>query len=89
LASYSLEFDLRWNGYYDALDTSIKERAKKQLRKLKEGLEGRHLKHGLDYFVLEFGQHRICYRKFEERKVKRVYFVGDHKEYEKWLGLMR
>jgi len=89
LISYSLEFDFGWNEYYAALDNSIKERAKKQLRKLKEGLDGRHLKHGLDYFVLEFGQHRICYKTFAERKVKRVYFVGDHKEYEKWLGLIK
>ena len=84
--SYTLKFDEDWLEYYNRLDSSIQNRAKKLLRKLKEGLDGRHLKHGLDFFVLEFGQYRICYKKDEQQKTKKLYFVGDHKEYEKWIG---
>lgn len=85
-SSYDLTFDQDWPEYYGQLDGGLQIRAKKLLRKLKEGLDGRHLKYGVDFYVLEFGQYRMCYKKFEEQKVKKLYFVGDHKEYEKWLG---
>jgi len=39
--------------------------------------------HGVDYFVEKVGQYRICHKSFENRKVRRFYFVGDHKQYEK------
>ena len=87
MSSYTLEFDSDWTKYYGKLDRSIRNIVRKKLLKLKSGVEGRHLKHGLDYFVLEFGQYRICYKKDEARKAKRIYFVGDHKEYEKWIGI--
>ena len=47
----------------------------------------RHLKQGLQYYVAEIGQHRLCYKIDRERKAKILCFVGDHKEYEKWLGI--
>lgn len=47
----------------------------------------RHLKFGRVENVEEFGQYRIAYVTDEEEKVKVVYFVGTHKEYERWLGL--
>jgi hypothetical protein len=37
--------------------------------------------------VEEVGQYRICYKSFEDRKVRRFYFVGDHKEYERWARM--
>jgi hypothetical protein len=37
--------------------------------------------------VEEVGQYRICYKSFEARKVRRFYFVGDHKEYERWARM--
>jgi hypothetical protein len=45
----------------------------------------RHLKHGLDYFVVETGQYRICFKAGERREVKVIYFAGTHKDYEKWV----
>jgi mRNA-degrading endonuclease HigB of HigAB toxin-antitoxin module len=44
--------------------------------------EKRHLMRS-SFFVDEVGQYRLVYRIFEENKV-RFYFVGAHKEYEKW-----
>jgi mRNA-degrading endonuclease HigB of HigAB toxin-antitoxin module len=40
----------------------------------------------LAFFVDEVGQYRIVYRVLEETKHVRFYFVGTHKEYEKWYG---
>ena len=36
------------------------------------------------FFVDEVGQYRILYRIFDETNEIRFYFVGTHKEYEKW-----
>jgi len=82
---YSPEFDPAWKGRFERLPEDLKARVVKKLKQILDGLPGRHLKHGLDYFVEEVGQYRICYKTFKERKVRRFYFVGDHKEYKKWL----
>jgi mRNA-degrading endonuclease RelE of RelBE toxin-antitoxin system len=87
MPEFSLEFDEDWPKYYNKQDKSIQIIIRKKLSKLKTESEGRHLKHGLAYFVLEFGQYRIAYKKDEPRKAITLYFVGDHKEYEKWIGI--
>jgi mRNA-degrading endonuclease RelE of RelBE toxin-antitoxin system len=87
MSEYTLEFDSDWPKYFDKQDKSNQIIIKKKLIKLKSGLEGRHLKLGLDFFVLEFGQYRIAYKKDGSKKIKTIYFVGDHKEYEKWIGI--
>ena len=84
---YTLDFDEKWHEYFDRLDKVIKERVRKKIRLLKHSLEGRHLKFGVNCFVLEIGQHRVCYKIDEQKKVKFILFVGDHKEYEKWIGI--
>ena len=57
----------------------------KKLEKLKTEVKARHLGHGLDFFVAEVGQCRICFKQNDKNKTRRLYFVGDHKDYEKWL----
>lgn len=80
---YSAEFDQDWPIYFQPLDKSIKERIAKKIGKILKYPNKRHLKKSL-FFVDEVGQYRIVYRIFEENKRARFYFVGDHKEYEKW-----
>jgi hypothetical protein len=84
---YVPEYHADWKGYFDNLPNDIKERAVKKIRQILGGLPGRHLKHGLDFFVEEMGQYRICYKSLENSRTRCFYFVGTHKEYEKWLGL--
>lgn len=84
--AYSLEFDERWDAYFSKLDRSIQERLWKKIIQLKRDLPSRHLKKGVDLYVSEVGQYRLVYKLFIERNAKRLYFVGDHKEYERWLG---
>ncbi|MFH0714382.1 MAG: hypothetical protein V1977_01335 [Candidatus Diapherotrites archaeon] len=62
----------------------MKDRVAKKIQKIAETPEKRHLKLGVSFFIGEVGQHRIVYRIFEEKKEVRFYFVGNHKEYEKW-----
>lgn len=86
---YSSEFDPIWKDRFASLSEDMKERVVKKIRPILNGLPGRHLHFGVDFFVEEVGQYRICYRSFEDRKIRRFYFVGDHKEYEKWIGIRK
>jgi len=42
------------------------------------------LKGNARFFVDEIGQQRIVYRVFDETNAVRFYFVGNHKDYERW-----
>jgi hypothetical protein len=84
---YSIELADTWNGYFDRLSPDMRKRVWKKIQQIKAGLPGRHLRFGVDFFVEEVGQYRICYKSFEARKVRRFYFVGDHKEYERWARM--
>ncbi len=77
-------FDEKWDEYFKDLPPDIKIRALKKLEKIKEGLPGRHLEHGVPIFVEEIGQYRICYTQDDIKKIRKVFFVGKHKDYEKW-----
>lgn len=81
---YSASFDQEWPELFGKLDNAAKERIAKKIRKIIEHPQKRHLKKGAKFFVGETGQNRITYRVFEENKEVRFYFVGNHKEYEKW-----
>jgi mRNA-degrading endonuclease RelE of RelBE toxin-antitoxin system len=80
---YKAEFDPGWQRYFQSLDESIKERVTKKIWKILEYPNKRHLNKS-SFFVDEVGQYRIIYRIFEEQILVRFYFVGTHKEYEKW-----
>jgi len=84
---YALEFAHGWGEAFGKLDKGMCERVWKKIQQLKMQMPARHLKQGLAFFVSEVGQYRIAYDVDEKRKVKTVHFVGDHKEYEKWLGI--
>ncbi|MEW5955732.1 MAG: hypothetical protein AB1626_04330 [Candidatus Micrarchaeota archaeon] len=69
------------------LDKSIQERIVKKLKQLeRDGLPSRHLQHGVPVFVEEVGQYRIVFKLRQDLKQKRVVFIGDHKQYEKWYS---
>ncbi len=86
---YMPEFDENWNDHFQKLPEEMQVRVAKKVKRILEGLPGRHLRFGVDFFVEELGQYRICYRSFEARKARKFYFVGTHKEYEKWVGIKR
>ncbi len=81
---YKATFDEKWPDYFAKLDNTIKERVAKKIKKILEFPQKRHLKKGARFFVDEIGQNRMVYRVFEENKEARFYFVGNHKEYERW-----
>jgi len=81
---YKASFHKDWPGYFDKLENQIKEHTVKKIQKILEHPQKRHLGGGAKYFVDEIGQYRILYMVFEERQEVRFFFVGNHKEYEKW-----
>jgi mRNA-degrading endonuclease RelE of RelBE toxin-antitoxin system len=80
---HAVEFDQDWPQYFQRLDGELKERVSKKINKVLEYPQKRHLK-SIPCFVVEVGQYRIVYQVFEECKTVKFYFVGNHKEYEKW-----
>ena len=84
IAIYKAGYDEDWPKYFDWLDNTVKERVAKKIIKILEFPKKRHLGQNAKFFVDEIGQHRILYRVFDEADEVRFYFVGDHKEYEKW-----
>ena len=82
---YKADFDLGWPRHFQPLDQGIKERVTKKIGKILEYPNRRHLKKSA-FFVDEVEQHRIVYSVFEDIKLVRFYFVGTHKEYEKWYS---
>lgn len=67
------------------LDKAIQVKIAKKLKRLEgKDARSRHLGHGLPVFVEEVGQYRIVFKTREDLKQKRIVFIGDHKEYEKW-----
>ena len=63
--------------------THTQIRVVRKIAKILKYPRKRHL-HIPVFFVVEIGQYRLTYRVFEETGEVRFYFVGTHKEYEKW-----
>ena len=87
---YKEEFDSEWDKHFEKLPKDLQIKIWKKIKRILDGLPTRHLEHGVPYFVEEFGrQYRICYKSFEDTKVRRFYFVGKHEDYEKWIGIRK
>lgn len=86
---YALEFEDDWKKYFRDIPPDIQKRFKKKLAKYESfpSFAFRHEKHAVEYFVDEISQYRVLFTSNENSKVRRFYFIGDHKEYEKFLGI--
>lgn len=81
---YSLEFDPEWNKYFQQLPEIIKIRVAKKINNIIYEPHKRHMEGNAKFFVDKVGQYRLTYRIFENILLVKFYFVGKHKEYEKW-----
>ncbi len=83
-----MEFEIKyiqgWDVYFAKFDNSIKIRILKALERLKFKSTTKHLEYELPFFVEEVGKYRIAFKHDSASNVKEVYFVGDHKQYDKW-----
>ncbi len=83
---YSLKYIGNWNKHFDEMNNSTKAQIWKKIQKQVGEIKTRHMKQGLDFFVLEVGQYRIALKINEQQKTKTIYFIGNHKQYEKWYA---
>jgi len=86
---YKIVFDPIFEEYYLKLDNSVRKRLVKRLVILKKENTFRKLKFGLPHYVLELGQYRVIFTEKLKEKIRILIFVGNHKDYEKWLGLKK
>lgn len=74
----------------DRLDKPVRERVRKRLEALSTLRPARTLKRHADVWVLEIGDHRALYLIDKSKMTRTVFFIGDHKEYErKYLRLFK
>jgi mRNA-degrading endonuclease RelE of RelBE toxin-antitoxin system len=83
---YELKWDERWEEYFASIPLSIQRRFAKRIKKYQEYPKFKHHHHGLPYFVDKIGQYRVCFTQDVERKIRTFYYIGKHKDYEKWLA---
>jgi mRNA-degrading endonuclease RelE of RelBE toxin-antitoxin system len=81
---YSIEFYPGWDKHFNKFDRNTRQTLTKKIEKQISETKARHMKQGLDFFVLEAGQYRIALKINERQNIKTIYFVGNHKQYEKW-----
>lgn len=88
---YTLDFDEDWPKYFKRVPKEIRERFLKRMKKYKQfpTPSFRHAKLGVHYFIDEIGQYRVCFVSDEEKKLRTFYFIGNHKDYEQFLGLRK
>ncbi|MFA6328584.1 MAG: hypothetical protein WCY41_04005 [Candidatus Micrarchaeia archaeon] len=70
------------------MDKAVSDMIKKKADAMAIRAPTRSLKEHPDILVLEIGQYRALYTMDMRKKTKTVFFVGDHKEYERLYGVM-
>lgn len=81
---YALQYEPGWDRYYAKMDSSIRIMIFKKIEQQMNETKTRHLHHGSVFYVVEVGQYRIGLTINEREHIKTIYFVGNHKQYEKW-----
>ena len=69
--------------YFKDFDKGIKDQILKKIDQMENDLKPRGF-HNSRYCIEEVGQYRIAYILDEMAKTKTIYFIGKHKQYEKW-----
>jgi len=72
-----------WDKHFKKLDVSIQKIIFKKIQQLINNLPSRSL-HTINFKIEEVGQYRIAFFEDVKNKTRKIYFVGNHKEYEKW-----
>ena len=85
MPDYFLIFKPGWDKYYSKMDNSVQTIIWKKIQQQKNETKIRHLKHGVEFYVVETGQYRIAIKINEKEKTKTIHFAGNHKQYENWF----
>lgn len=80
---WKIEYNDGWDKYFIKFEEFIQIQILKKINQIKNINLHRRL-HKSRYCVEEVGQYRICFIVDFNTHTKRIYFVGNHKQYEKW-----
>ena len=83
LLPWKIEFVPDWDVHFKKFDKSIQQQILKKFDQMEQPLQSRGL-HSSQYQVEEVGQYRIALKIDGKNRVKKIEFVGNHKQYEKW-----
>lgn len=83
LAKWKIVFEPGWDRHFKKFDSTAVNRILKKFESMKQPLGARGM-HSSRYMVEEAGQYRIAFIQDENAREKRIHFVGNHKQYEKW-----
>jgi len=83
LKEWKITFFLGWDKYFIKLDNNTQKLILKKLEQMAQPLKARRL-HKSKYYIEEVGQYRIVFTEDEINLEKQIFFIGDHKQYEKW-----
>jgi len=80
---YDVLFEEEAERMLGRMDKPVRQRIlKKAIQLENDDTTSRHLRHGAPCFVEEVGGYRMAF--VISGKQKRILFVGDHKQYERW-----
>jgi hypothetical protein len=83
LAPWRLEFKPGWDVRFARFDRAVQRRILRTFDQMEQARVARGL-HGSRFHLEEAGQYRIAFIEDEQTRTKRIHFVGDHKQYERW-----
>lgn len=83
LGIWKLEYKPGWDAHFKNFDKTVQQQIIKKFEKMKRLPKGRGL-HSSRYCVEEIGQYRIAFIQDYHSSTKKIHFVGNHKQYEKW-----
>lgn len=85
LSNWKLLFEPGWDRHFGKFDSTARNQILRKFEKMKQPLGARGM-HSSRYRVEEVGQYRIAFIQDESTRTKRIHFVGNHKQYEKWYS---
>jgi len=84
---FELEFDEDWDYWFSKAPQKLQKRFINRREKYENYPIFEHAMHGKPYFKDKIEkQYRVLFVSDEKKKIRRFYFIGDHKQYEKWLN---
>ncbi len=83
LLPWEVNFKPGWDKCLKKFDKETRRRILKKFDQMEQPLRARGM-HSSRYQIEEVGQDRIGFIQDEATRTKRIHFVGDHKQYEKW-----
>ena len=83
LEPWKLKFREGWNKHFKKFDKTIQDKILKKIKQMKETLNARTMRSSR-YRIEEVGQYRIAFIQDEKTRTRKIHFIGNHKQYEKW-----